>query len=701
VSGVGLRLGARWDGAGTTFVVYAGAAERVELCLFGGPGPGQTATRSRAGAPAGTERRVDLIGEGHHWRARLADVGPGQLYGYRVTGPCPSDPAKLLVDPYATAITGAVTWDEHLFRAGEDSARFVPRSVVTSPWFDWQDDRPPRIPWSDTVIYEAHVKGLTARHPDVPPELRGTYRGLAHPAVLEHLGRLGVTTIELLPVHHFADDRRLARAGLRNYWGYNTLGFFAPHARYAAGGQVGGQVGEFKEMVRALHRGGFEVVLDVVYNHTAEGGSGGPLLSLRGLDERAYYRLDQAHHDEHVNWTGCGNTVNVDHPAALRLVLDSLRYWVTEMHVDGFRFDLATTLGRDGGRFDPGAAFFDAVYQDPVLSQVKLIAEPWDLGPDGYQLGQFPLGWVEWNDRYRDAVRDFWRGQPGTLGGLASRLAGSADTFPDRARGPLASVNFAACHDGFTLADLVTYEAKRNEANGEANNDGANENRSWNCGVEGPTDVPLVSARRALQQRNLLTMVFVSQGVPMLLHGDELGRTQLGNNNAYCQDNEVSWIDWSAADDQLAAFVGRLVALRKAHPVLRRSTTPIGEPRQPGGPVDMAWFTPRGEPMVEQHWHDIGRRSVVVVFDGRAADLPPSELPTRSLVVMINGGDTRGRFRIPPDAWPGAWQRELDTTEHASERPRRYVSGENLRVEPLSVVVLSGAPDDRSAGQIR
>jgi glycogen operon protein len=679
VSGTGARLGARWNGSGTTFAVYSSTAERVELCLF------DTAAPS-------AEQRIDLVRNGHHWQVRLDDVGPGQLYGYRVTGPCGSDPAKLLVDPYATAISGEVTWKDRLLRAGQDSAAVVPRSVVTSPYFDWEDDRAPRVPWSDTVIYEAHVKGMTARHPAVPEEWRGTYRGLAHPAVLEHLQRLGVTTVELLPVHHFTDDRRLVAAGLRNYWGYSTLGFFAPHAAYAAGKRPGGQVGEFKEMVRALHRAGFEVVLDVVYNHTAEGGSAGPALCLRGYDERAYYRLDSGHPGEHVNWTGCGNTLNVDHPAALRLVLDSLRYWITDMHVDGFRFDLASTLGRDGGRFDQGAAFFDAIFQDPVLSQVKLIAEPWDLGPDGYQLGRYPVGWREWNDHYRDVVRDYWRGRPGMLGALAGRLAGSADIYPDPARGPLAGINFAACHDGFTLADLVTYEVKRNETNGEANTDGADENRSWNCGAEGPTDTPLVVNRRARQQRNLLTTVFVSQGVPMLLHGDELGRTQRGNNNAYCQDNEVSWVDWERADASLTAFVRRLAALRKTHPVLRRGSPPLGEPRRPGGPVDMAWFTPRGEPMTEQHWHDAGIRSVVVVFDGRAADLPPSELPSKSLVVMINGGDTRGRFRIPPDAWPRTWHRELDTTEHATERHRHYLSGEHLRVEPLSIVVLSGPP---------
>ena len=518
-----------------------------------------------------------------------------------------------------------------------------------------------------------------------------------------------MTTVELLPVHHFVPERHLAALGLTNYWGYNTLGFFAPHAGYAAP-PAGDQVGEFKAMVRALHRAGLEVVLDVVYDHTAEGGAAGPLLSLRGLDAAAYYRLlrgDGHGPDQYVDWSGCGNTLDAEHRATLRLILDSLRYWAAECHVDGFRFDLAATLGREHGGFDPGAAFFDALYQDPVLSDVKLIAEPWDLGPDGYQAGRFPPGWSEWNDAYRDSQRDFWAGRPATIGRFAAALAGSADRFVDRARGPAASVNFVTCHDGFTLADLVSYEHKHNEANGEDNRDGAADNRSWNRGVEGPSDDPVVRAARARDQRNLLATLLLSHGVPMLAHGDELGRSQEGNNNAYCHDGPLTWIDWEGGDRALTAFVARLSALRRDFAVLRRRTWPTGRradgpdgvadgPTEASGdgpvrepvdePVDLAWYTPRGVPMSEEQWLDPACSSVVAVFDGRAAEAPGAT----SLIVMVNSSEHRVLGRIPPDAWPGRWERVLDTAEQGAERHRRYLVGDQVRLEPSSLVVLRG-----------
>jgi isoamylase len=691
------RLGAHWDGAGTSFAVYSSVAEAIDLCLLRPADAGPDGTASAAGGagedPAG-EHRVELRRDGHVWSTYVTGVGPGARYGYRVRGPHPADPAKLLVDPYATALDGAVRWGEQLLEAGRNSAGVVPHSLVTSPHFEWDGPSRPRVPWTDTVIYEAHVKGLTARHPDVPPGERGTYRGLAHPAVLEHLVALGVTTVELLPVHHAVPERHVASLGLTNYWGYNTLGFFAPHAGYAAARRPGDQVGEFKAMVRALHRAGLEVVLDVVYNHTAEGGAGGPLLSLRGLDAAAYYRLVDGQPDDHVDWSGCGNTLNVDHPATLRLVLDSLRYWASECQVDGFRFDLAATLGRDHGRFDPGAAFFDALYQDPVLSDVKLIAEPWDLGPDGYQPGRFPLGWSEWNDRYRDSLRDYWSGRPATIGRFAASLAGSAERFGDPARGPLAGVNFVTCHDGFTLADLVSYCDKHNEANGEGNRDGAGDNRSWNRGVEGPSDDPVVRSRRARDQRNLLAALLLSHGVPMLSHGDELGRSQGGNNNAYCHDDPSTWIDWEGGDAALAAFVGRLGELRRSSAVLRRRTWPTGRPL--GGEaagseaIDLAWYTPRGVPMSEEQWLDPECSAVVAVFDGRAAETQGAQ----SLIVMANSSEHRVLCRVPSEAWPGAWRRVLDTAEHGPvERHRRYLPGDQVRLDPASLVVLSGAAD--------
>ncbi len=543
-------LGATWDGTGTNFALFSEVADQVELCLLNGD--------DDAGL---TETRIPLTEvDAFVWHCYLPDVGPGQRYGYRVHGPYDParghrcNPAKLLLDPYGKSLNGELRWHESLFSYKftdpsaantADSAPYMPQNVVINPFFDWGDDRAPRIPYHETVIYEAHVRGLTLRHPDVPAELRGTYAGLAHPAVIEHLARLGVTAVELMPVHQFVPEHTLVTRGLSNYWGYNTIGFLAPHKAYSSSIQRGGQVGEFKAMVRDLHAAGIEVILDVVYNHTAESDHRGPTLSFRGIDNAAYYRLRDDDPRYYLDYTGCGNSLNVRHPHALQLILDSLRYWILDMHVDGFRFDLASALARELHDVERLSAFFDLVQQDPVVSQVKLIAEPWDVGEGGYQVGNFPPLWTEWNGKYRDTVRDFWRGNPETLPEFASRLTGSSDLYETSGRRPVASINFVTCHDGFTLTDLVSYNRKHNEANGENNADGSDDNRSWNCGAEGPTTDPAITALRARQRRNFLATLLLSQGVPMLLAGDEIGRTQHGNNNAYCQDNETSWVDWS------------------------------------------------------------------------------------------------------------------------------------------------------------
>src|SRR5438034_6237822 len=593
-------LGATWDGAGTNFALFSEVADGVELCLFDGDGAGPRA-----------ENRVELTEmDGFVWHGYLPDVGPGQRYGYRVHGPYEPagghrcNPAKLLLDPYGKAVDGQVRWHEALFgyRFGDparintaDSAPYMPTNVVINPFFDWGDDRPPRTPYHGTVIYEAHVRGLTLRHPDIPPDQRGTYAGLAHPAVIEHLTRLGVTAVELMPVHQFVPEHELVDRGLTNYWGYNTIAFLAPHNGYAAASTPGGQIGEFKAMVKALHDAGIEVILDVVYNHTAEGDHRGPTLSFRGIDNAAYYRLADEDKRFYLDYTGCGNSFNVRYPHALQLIMDSLRYWVLEAHVDGFRFDLAAALARELHDVDRLSAFFDLVQQDPVVSQVKLIAEPWDVGEGGYQVGNFPALWSEWNGKYRDTTRDFWRGAPGTLAEFAYRFTGSSDLYADDGRHPVASINFVTCHDGFTLLDLVSYDRKHNKANGEGGVDGTDDNRSWNCGTEGPTEDPAVLELRSRQRRNFLATLFCSQGVPMLLAGDELGRTQGGNNNAYCQDNEVSWVDWSLADSHtnLLEFARELAAFRREHPVFRRRRFFRG--RDGGdGLADIAWLTPPG-----------------------------------------------------------------------------------------------------------
>jgi len=675
-------LGATYDGIGTNFALYSEVADHVELSLFAG----------------GNEERVAITEvDGFIWHGYLHGVGPGQRYGYRVHGPYQPraghrcNPAKLLLDPYAKAIDGTVRFDPAVFGyefgsddapGRADSAPFVPRSVVANPYFDWGNDRSPRIPYHQSVIYEAHVKGLTKLHPAVPEELRGTYAGLAHPAVIEHLLDLGVTAVELMPVHQFVSDGFLTERGLSNYWGYNTIGFFAPHHAYSASGQLGEQVPEFKSMVRALHEAGLEVILDVVYNHTAEGNQLGPTLSFRGIDNAAYYRLtDPPDRSHYFDTTGTGNSLLMSSPHVLQLIMDSLRYWVLEMHVDGFRFDLAAALARQFHDVDRLSAFFEMVQQDPVVSQVKLIAEPWDVGDGGYQVGNFPPLWTEWNGKYRDSVRDFWRGEPGTLGEFASRLTGSADLYASDNRRPIASINFVTCHDGFTLADLVSYDRKHNEANGEGGTDGTDDNRSWNCGAEGPTDDPDVLALRSRQQRNFMATLLLSQGVPMLLAGDEFGRTQHGNNNGYCQDSELSWVHWP--DRQAAAVYGadtnhelaetgwlpysvvrRLIQLRAGHPVFRRRRFFTGGAAAPDNHGDIAWLTPGGTPMSEADWAAGFAKSVAVFLNGAAISEPDTRgerITDDEFLLLFNAAEHGVEFTIPPATYGEKWLVELDT----------------------------------------
>jgi glycogen operon protein len=666
--------------------VYSGVAEQVELCLF----------------DDGGEERIALHpGIGQVWHVFLPEVGPGTRYGYRVHGPWDPgrglrcDANKLLVDPYARAVTEGLHWSPQLVEHDGDSAPFTFRSVVVQPFFDWGNDRLLETPWDRTVIYECHVKGITARHPEVPEHLRGTYAGLGHPAAISHLESLGVTAVELLPVHAFVHDGFLLEKGLRNYWGYNSIGYFAPHPEYASVRDANGAVAEFKQMVRALHRAGIEVILDVVYNHTAEGNHQGPTLSFRGLDNAAYYRLskDPQYYDD---YTGTGNTLNMRHPNVLQLVMDSLRYWILEMHVDGFRFDLAAALARGLHAVDRLGAFFDLIQQDPVVSRVKLIAEPWDVGEGGYQVGNFPPLWSEWNGKYRDWIRDYWRGEPGSLPELGARLTGSSDLYQTGGRFPHASVNFVTAHDGFTLRDLVSYNEKHNEANGEGNRDGESHNRSWNCGAEGPTAEPEIKALRARQQKNFLATLFLSQGVPMLVGGDELGRTQGGNNNAYCQDNDVSWFDWEHADGDLLAFVRRLAELRRQHPVFRRRGWFQGRPiRAKHGPAlpDIGWFTPEGEEMTDEHWDSALSRSLQVVLNGHGAGVSDERgepIVDDTFLVVFHAEPEDRPFTLPAAAWGQSWRRVLDTERgFAGEAGgERYVACGSLPMRARSLCVL-------------
>ncbi|CCH33433.1 glycogen debranching protein GlgX [Actinosynnema sp. NPDC047251] len=691
-------LGAGYDGVGTNFTLFSEVAEYVELCLFDDDG-----TETRVRLP-------EVDGFVHH--GYLLGIGPGQKYGYRVHGPHDPEhglrcnPNKLLIDPYAKAISGAVDWHESLFgypfgapdeRNDLDSAGHVPLSMVVNPFFDWADDRPPRTPYNESVIYETHVRGLTMQHPEVPQRLRGTYAGLAHPVVIDHLKALGVTAVELMPVHQFITDHGLSEKGLRNYWGYNTIGFFAPHDGYAALPQQANQVQEFKGMVRALHEAGIEVILDVVYNHTAEGNHLGPTLSMRGIDNQAYYRLVEDEPKYYMDYTGTGNSLNVRSPHTLQLIMDSLRYWVTEMRVDGFRFDLAATLAREFYDVDRLSTFFDLVQQDPVVSQVKLIAEPWDVGPGGYQVGNFPPLWTEWNGKYRDTVRDFWRGEPATLGEFASRITGSSDLYQDDGRRPYASINFVTAHDGFTLTDLVSYNDKHNDANGEDGRDGADDNRSWNCGVEGPTDDPEVNDLRARQRRNLLATTLLSQGVPMLLHGDELGRTQDGNNNAYCQDNELSWVDWSLVEKNrdLVEFTGALTDFRRKHPVLRRRRFFQGKPIRKGDELrDIAWFTPAGEEMTEQNWEDDFGRCVVVFLNGEgipSLDRRGMRVLDDSFLIAFNAHYEDIETTLPDPSYGPQWTVVIDTATGVvqdADRGEPVPAGGTVTLTARSLVVL-------------
>ncbi|WSF21657.1 glycogen debranching protein GlgX [Streptomyces sp. NBC_01353] len=704
-------LGARCrvgpDGvAGTNFALWAGGAEAVELCLFDTD-------------PAGneTERRLPLTELTHEiWHGFVPGVAAGQRYGFRVRGRWDPwtgarwNPAKLLLDPYARAVDGDFTLPPEVYghvrdwpqqhvadtvRDDRDSAPFVPKGVVVQDDDDWSDDRRPKTPWPDSVIYELHVKGFTKLHPGIPEELRGTYAGLAHPAAIEHLVRLGVTAVELLPVHQFAHEDHLLRRDLRNYWGYNSIGYFAPHAGYSSSGTTGQQVGEFKRMVRALHAAGIEVILDVVYNHTAEAGELGPTLSLKGVDNRGYYRL-QSDARRYADYTGCGNTLHVVQPQVLRLVTDSLRYWVTEMGVDGFRFDLAAALARSMHDVDMLSPFLAVIAQDPVLRRVKLIAEPWDVGNGGYQVGAFPPLWTEWNDRYRDAVRDFWRGALPDVRDLGYRLSGSSDLYAWGGRRPYASVNFITAHDGFTLRDLVTYERKHNEANGEGNRDGTNDNRAWNCGAEGETDDPEIGALRLRQLRNLLTTLLLSTGVPMLVAGDEMGRTQGGNNNAYCQDNETSWLDWSLPEDPgrrgLLALTRRLLALRDTHPVLRRRAFFSGRPQGADGLRDLAWFTPDGQEMTEQDWY-APAATLGLYLSGRdipGRDARGAQITDDSFLAILHAGPRPLAYRLPGPPWAESYELVLDTTlEDQSRSPGTvHRGGETVTVGARSVLLL-------------
>jgi isoamylase len=691
-------LGATYRGEGTNFSLFSEAAERVELCLFDDDGRETRADLSETTALC--------------WHGFVPGVKPGQRYGYRVHGPWAPEqgkwcnPAKLLLDPYAKAIDGEWKWNEAMFpyhfdrpddsKNDLDSAPFIPKSVVIDPTFDWSGDAPPRTSWHRTIVYETHVKGFTKRHPGIQEELRGTYAALAHPVTIDYLSALGVTAVELLPVQQFVQDSVLLDKGLRNYWGYNSIGYFAPHNEYASGTMRGHQVQEFKWMVKALHRAGIEVILDVVYNHTAEGNHLGPVLSFKGIDNTAYYRTVADNRRYYMDYTGTGNTLNMMHPHVLQLIMDSLRYWVLDMHVDGFRFDLAATLARELHDVDRLSSFFDLIQQDPVVSQVKLIAEPWDVGEGGYQVGNFPPLWSEWNGKYRDCVRDFWRGTDQTLAEFGSRFTGSSDLYQGTARRPHASINFITAHDGFTLHDLVSYNDKHNEANGEENRDGESHNRSWNCGAEGPTDNPDVLALRNRQLRNFLATTFLSQGVPMLCGGDEIGRTQGGNNNAYCQDNEISWYDWEHADQALLGFTRDLIRLRREHPVFRRRRWFQGRPIRGSSVADIGWFTPSGSSMSDDDWHAGFAKSLGVFLNGDA-------IPTRnrtgdrviddSFYLMFNAHQEQIDFVMPEAKWGERWRIVLDTGEAANcvelgGHGRLLEAGEHVKVQAWSIAVL-------------
>jgi isoamylase len=698
--GTSYPLGATYDGAGTNFSLFSEVAERVELCLI---------------AKDGSEERINLDEvDGYVWHCYLPTVTPGQRYGFRVHGPWDPaaghrcDPSKLLLDPYGKSFHGDFDFSQALFsydlEADDlasggtppmvDSLGHTMSSVVINPFFQWASDRAPKTPYHETVIYEAHVKGMTQTHPGIPEGLRGTYAGLGHPLIIDHLKSINVTAIELMPVHQFLHDHRLLDLGLRNYWGYNTFGFFAPHYQYAATRHAGGAVAEFKTMVRSFHEAGIEVILDVVYNHTAEGNHLGPTINFRGIDNAAYYRLLDGDLKFYKDFTGTGNSLNARYPHTLQLIMDSLRYWVLEMHVDGFRFDLAATLAREFYDVDRLSAFFDLVQQDPVVSQVKLIAEPWDIGEGGYQVGNFPGLWTEWNGKYRDTVRDYWRGEPATLGEFASRLTGSSDLYEATGRRPSASINFVTCHDGFTLNDLVSYNEKHNEANGEDNRDGESHNRSWNCGVEGPTDDPEILALRGKQMRNIMGTLMLSQGTPMISHGDEVGRTQRGNNNVYCQDSELSWMDWSLCEKNadMLDFTRKVTGLRRGHPVFRRRRFFEGRPIRTGDQVrDIAWLTPAGKEMTLEDWGTGLGKCVAVFLNGEAISAPNGRgerVVDDSFLLCFNAHDHPQDFVTPKGYYGKEWTAALDTADPTGSTELVVTAGKKISLQARSLLVL-------------
>jgi isoamylase len=681
--GKAFPLGATWDGKGVNFAIYSENAEEVELCLF-------------EDLDSETEYlKIKLKERDHHvWHVYIPDLKPGQLYGYRVYGAY--DPSN------GRAISGPIEWHDDVFgyKMGDEkedlsfsetnSVPYVPRCVVVDPNFDWEYVPQPKIPYDRSVIYEVHVKEFTKLNPDVPEELRGTYAGLAHPVTIEYLKKLGVTAVELMPVHHFVDDRLLVDKGLRNYWGYNTIGFFAPEARYAAKGKKGEQVIEFKNMVKELHKAGIEVILDVVYNHTAEGNHLGPTLSFRGIDNASYYRLtdDKRYY---MDYTGTGNTLNANLPGVLRLIMDSLRYWITEMNVDGFRFDLAATLARELHDVNRLSAFFDIIYQDPIISQVKLIAEPWDVGEGGYQVGKFPPGWAEWNGKYRDCMRDYWRGAESVLAEFAERFTGSADLYKNDYRFPTASINFITAHDGFTLNDLVSYNEKHNEANGENNNDGDSHNRSWNCGAEGPSEDPHINALRAQQKRNFLTTLLLSQGVPMLRSGDEISQSKNGNNNTYCQDNEISWINWLTADSNLMEFTSQLINLRRNHPIFCRRRWFKGRLIKEIDTKDINWFLPNGSEMTEENWKSGFAKSLAVYLNGHdlGTGMKGEPLSDDNFYIIFNADEHPIEYQLPPAKYGSQWI-ELINTKNGKINDKGYIHhpGEKVTAEGRTVVLL-------------
>lgn len=681
-------LGAVFDGAGTNFSLFSESAKKVELCLFD---------------EQDRETRIELPEvTGFCWHGYFPSIKPRDRYCYRVHDSWdPSkgllfNSAKLLLDPYAKAIDGTIKWDNSLFayniggdpkiKNETDSAPFLPKCVVNQPYFDWAGDRILSIPWHDTIIYETHVKGFTARHPDIPEELRGTYAGLAHPISIDYFKKLGCTAVELMPIHYIVHDKHLIDKGLRNYWGYNSIGFFAPHSEYSSDQRPGGAVSEFKQMVKTFHQAGIEVILDVVYNHTGEGNSFGPMLSFKGIDNPSYYRLDNDPF-YYVDFSGTGNTLHMRHPHVLQLIMDSLRYWVQEMHVDGFRFDLASALARELHEVNKLSAFFDLIQQDPIISQVKLIAEPWDIGAGGYQVGNFPSVWTEWNGKYRDCVRDFWRGERQTLAEFATRFTGSSDLYANTTRRPYASINFLTCHDGFTLHDLVSNNDKHNEANGEDNRDGESHNRSWNCGFEGPTDDPAIIKLRNRQKRNMLVTLFLSQGVTMLLGGDEMGRSQKGNNNPYCQDNEITWYDWQQVDQELLVFTQKLIAFRKSHPVFHRRGW--FEAKYDNSVSDIGWFKPDGSQMIEQDWKNGFAASIGIYLNGSAIPNPNTRgepVLDDNFYVIFNSHYEPLEYTLPLG---DGWIKVLDTNTGWLDEANRYKSGDKIIVEARSLMVFT------------